>query len=765
MAASPLYPLLLSVLLAICACPGCQTRGNGLETSASWPTPRELRESMRRQGRLAVVYGSADTAAARRYRQLFDGMAARSQRLRIRVWSDTEAPADSLAAMPVMLAGSFRSNRYFAAWAAQLPFRPEADGFQFLGRQFSRPDQLLQLTACPNPQQPQQPLSILFANTDSALLHRLEAGSSGWGGIWRSAWSYEVTQGSSRLMAGQYSDAWQPDSVLHWDFTESAASALKSPHFRLAAHGAGLAPDAMRLLLDSLEAACSSAAGRLGRSAGDFSAEVHAYGSAELMGLMTQRMEQDFADPQRGAIHLLAGAAWQGLPPAAPAALLLAQTLGEPAAPQLLDGMSVWLTPGWLREGWAYWAARLAVSHNTLTLEELFSEAAAQTESPYVLSAMAAAFCDWQIREQGQEVFLAGWKSWQPDPDKLGSLEPGWQRYLAGLEVREPRHTPPRSLPAWHKGMTLAHEGYAIYNGYGSGMSAHMTAEFRQLGGNALAIVPYSGSRNVRTPEAFRIFNGAGGENDAAVADAMMQARQMGMRVLLKPQIWFSGAWPGDVDMQSEADWQAFFAHYRRWIRHYAILGELHGADLFCAGVEFVHATRKHPAAWAQLIRDLRLLYTGPITYAANWGEEFEQLAFAAELDYVGINCYYPLSMQDSASLEELKAGFRPIAERIAAKAAQTGKPLLFTEIGFRSVSTPWKNPHAEAQGRAVNQAHQARCYQAVCEVLRDAPWCRGTYWWKWPSYAAYVDEDPECFTPYSKPAQEVLQRFYQGLP
>jgi hypothetical protein len=186
---------------------------------------------------------------------------------------------------------------------------------------------------------------------------------------------------------------------------------------------------------------------------------------------------------------------------------------------------------------------------------------------------------------------------------------------------------------------------------------------------------------------------------------------------------------------------------------------------MFCAGVEFVHTTRTHPEAWRILIRDLRQLYSGPVTYAANWGEEFEKLAFADELDAVGINCYYPLAATDSATDTELRAAFDKVCDMIGAQATRWNKPILFTEIGFRSIVSPWKHPHAEPENDRVNHAHQARCYQVVTDALQGRDWCRGIYWWKWPSYLGYTAEDPQCYAPLGKPAEGIISAFYQQIP
>ena len=111
----------------------------------------------------------------------------------------------------------------------------------------------------------------------------------------------------------------------------------------------------------------------------------------------------------------------------------------------------------------------------------------------------------------------------------------------------------------------------------------------------------------------------------------------------MKPQIWVGGAWPGAVDFVTEAEWDHFFTTYERWITHYARMAESQHVAALCIGTELVHATLKHPDRWRELIARLRRVYTGRLTYAANWGQEFENITFWRDLDVVGLNSYYPL--------------------------------------------------------------------------------------------------------------------------
>ncbi|MCB0841406.1 MAG: hypothetical protein KDD99_32275, partial [Bacteroidetes bacterium] len=149
-------------------------------------------------------------------------------------------------------------------------------------------------------------------------------------------------------------------------------------------------------------------------------------------------------------------------------------------------------------------------------------------------------------------------------------------------------------------------------------------------------------------------------------------------------------------------------------------------------------------------------------TYAANWGEEFENFTFAEELDFVGLNFYYPLSGKKNASERDLKKGLEKALEKVREKASEINRPVVLTEIGFRSIAHPWIQPHAEAEDRIKVERDQAMCYEVILDGLRGESWCKGTFWWKWPSQMEYAYQNPTSFTPCGKEAAEVLKKYYQ---
>ena len=361
-----------------------------------------------------------------------------------------------------------------------------------------------------------------------------------------------------------------------------------------------------------------------------------------------------------------------------------------------------------------------------------------------------------------------------PDVARLGLRRGNMDaRQLEGitLHVLRSEYETPRAAPimvegCFLRGMTFAHEGYRVYNGYGGTTVAPALDSLLRLAVNAVAIVPYTFMRDASTVGELPVPTSAQSENDGAVIYSVQQAHARGLTVLLKPQIWVGGGWPGDVTFATEAAWDEFFTAYERWILHYARMAEQQDIAALCIGTELVQTTLQYPERWRGIIAAIRKEYTGRLTYAANWGAEFEQLTFWDDLDVIGLNSYYPLSDKLLPTDEELQRGAAKWMSLADSVAERHDRPLWLTEVGYRSVAGAWRNPHAEAGDRPQDLEAQARSYRALVSAAGTARHLRGMFIWKWPSYLGRnEDGDRDTgFTPGGKPAATVLTDFYRQV-
>ncbi len=187
-------------------------------------------------------------------------------------------------------------------------------------------------------------------------------------------------------------------------------------------------------------------------------------------------------------------------------------------------------------------------------------------------------------------------------------------------------------------------------------------------------------------------------------------------------------------------------------------------ADVFVIGTELGKAVQARPDFFRRLIRDVRAVYGGRLTYAANWYDDAEHVAFWRDLDFVGVQAYFPLSTAPDPGLAALRAGWqrpRALLERLA---RVSGRPILFTEMGYRSTpgaaAEPWAWPE---RGREdpPDSALQARLYEAAFEELWPRAWFGGLVVWKLDADTLRRDRRAADFTPQGKPAEAVLRRYF----
>lgn len=216
--------------------------------------------------------------------------------------------------------------------------------------------------------------------------------------------------------------------------------------------------------------------------------------------------------------------------------------------------------------------------------------------------------------------------------------------------------------------------------------------------------------------------------------------------------------------MNNEEDWERWFARYNEFILHYARLAEANDIEFLCIGTELHQTAVQRPKNWRRIIKDIRAVFSGKLTYAANWSGEFEEIEFWDELDYIGIQAYFPLSEHASPNVASIEQGWDLAFQSIERIQARFQKPVLFTEVGYKSTPDglikPWEwDAPAKAAKSQAGLDTQARAYEVFFNKVWQRPWMAGAFWWKWfPTGPSARD----AFSPQGKPAEEVLGRWYR---
>ena len=256
--------------------------------------------------------------------------------------------------------------------------------------------------------------------------------------------------------------------------------------------------------------------------------------------------------------------------------------------------------------------------------------------------------------------------------------------------------------------------------------------------------------------------------SDADVIAAITEFHNKGMKVMLKPHVDVQdGTWRGAISPSSASAW---FTSFNNFILHYANIAKAYNVEMLCFGTEYKSMSGAvNAAAWANTISQIRSAYPAPglLAYAANSaavGDEYTTVSFWNLVDVIGLDGYFSLTNHADPTLSELIAAWsmNKNSENVIAAvqnfaASYPNQPVIFTEIGYRSVAGGNINPWDFTTGSIVDDTEQRNCYEAMYEVWSQQTAIKGNFWWAWPVPQPVLATDTDYST-WTKPAQGILQ-------
>jgi hypothetical protein len=274
--------------------------------------------------------------------------------------------------------------------------------------------------------------------------------------------------------------------------------------------------------------------------------------------------------------------------------------------------------------------------------------------------------------------------------------------------------------------------------------------------------VPSWYQKDKQANEMFPEYEGNTAKNEC-LKQAIQYAHSLGLKVMLKPHVDAqNGDWRGTFQPTNSKLW---FENYRKMITAYAELAQEQGAEILSIGCEFVELTKsEHTSEWKEVIKAVKKFYQGPLVYSANWWQEYPQLEFWGDLDYVGIDAYFNLTNKTDPTLDELLIAWKPYLAEIESFYDTWKIPILFTEIGYRSIDGANTRPWDWEIPGTLDLAEQALCYQAVIKTFDGKPWFEGIYWWNWEPDPNRGGLNDTGYTPQGKPAETILKIWYGDL-
>jgi len=244
---------------------------------------------------------------------------------------------------------------------------------------------------------------------------------------------------------------------------------------------------------------------------------------------------------------------------------------------------------------------------------------------------------------------------------------------------------------------------------------------------------------------------------------AITTAHKLGLKVMLKPmveaiereEILPYPVWRGEIQPSNE-----WFESYSTFINFFAEFAEQNDVELFSVGCEY-KATTGEKDQWEKINSGVRERYSGPITYSADW-TNYQNIEWWDSVDYVGIDAYFPLSiLKYDPTFNELKNAWTNYADEIETWLSTVNKPVIFTEIGYRSGDGTNACPSNYWSDMPVDLQEQRDCYEAAFQTLWNRSWFYGFYWWTWihdPTEGGAADSG---HSPQNKPAQDIVTQWY----
>ncbi len=152
-------------------------------------------------------------------------------------------------------------------------------------------------------------------------------------------------------------------------------------------------------------------------------------------------------------------------------------------------------------------------------------------------------------------------------------------------------------------------------------------------------------------PNSTYIQSGGNTPTDESLISGITYIHSLGMHVMIKPHLEnFDGEWRAHISPSDRGTW---FANYTSILSHYAKIAAQYNVEDFCVGTELIAMSdatvnSTNTDNWRKLISDIRGVYSGKLTYSANWGgspsvDEKDHIQFWDALDYIGLSGYFNL--------------------------------------------------------------------------------------------------------------------------
>jgi hypothetical protein len=288
--------------------------------------------------------------------------------------------------------------------------------------------------------------------------------------------------------------------------------------------------------------------------------------------------------------------------------------------------------------------------------------------------------------------------------------------------------------------------------------------ELNELGANWFAICPFGIMKTRSTDFVYNSALNYYGDKGEGLIEQIRNAKKVGLKICIKPHLYMRGeGWLGEYD-PGKSKWPVWEGNYRAYLLFLAELGQREKVDLILLGTECKTSVNQRPQFWNNLIDSVRAVYSGELSYAANW-DNYQTVPFWEKLDFISIDAYFPLSKKKTPTVDEIEKAWMPINQKLADFSASKNKKIIFTEYGYRSTDNAAGQQwliESRSKMELVNLEAQEHAYQGFYNSVWGQDWFAGGFIWKWyqvSNAGGLLDAD---YTPQNKPVISIIRKIYE---
>jgi hypothetical protein len=235
--------------------------------------------------------------------------------------------------------------------------------------------------------------------------------------------------------------------------------------------------------------------------------------------------------------------------------------------------------------------------------------------------------------------------------------------------------------------------------------------------------------------------------DDTAIGAAIDRAQDLNMHVSLNPFVEVDAAggigsvWRGNIGFNDDTRLSTWFANYTSYMTDMANLAEQHGVDRFSVGSELQGLSLDSDATahWDLLIADVRSVYSGELTYAANWNWEYENVPFWDALDTIGVDAYFELTSSSEAAgagnptVDQIVDAWLNELPDLESYSDSLSRDIWFSEIGYTEWDETTTQPWNWKTSDVSDPDEQLNAYKALLEATdMQGDWLDSLAFWHW---------------------------------